>query len=422
MCTEHQWERENKILCPQCDMLVALPRLPWGTKGNCPRCKTTLMMKWRDPCRQPVQYAFSALLMLVLANLFPFATFSVKGINNAISLIEIPTLLFSDNYTSIAMLFMILVQLLPAFCMGCIIVLSLRWRLPLELRVMMAKVLFQCRSWCMVEIFLAGVLVSFVKLITYGDVGIGSSFIPYCLFCVLQVRAFQCVDRRILWNAISPLPGYPLQIKVGVSGIQQGLRACACCSAILPISQRRCPRCGCQGGARRTHSLQWTLALLVTALILYIPANLLPIMVTQALGLKLESTIVSGVFFLWGEGSYPIALVIFIASVMVPSLKIMAMTWLCWDAYYGRQGNREQMHFIYEIVEFIGRWSMIDVFVIAVLSALVHMGQLMNIYPDIGATLFGMVVIITMLASITFDPRLIWDREHSLITKEFQGE
>lgn len=147
-------------------------------------------------------------------------------------------------------------------------------------------------------------------------------------------------------------------------------------------------------------------------MLLYIPANLMPIMITEALGNKITSTIMAGVILLWSEGSYPVALVIFIASIMVPSLKMIAIGWLCWDAN-GQSSNgqdSERMHKIYEVVEFVGRWSMIDVFVIAVLSALVRIGRLMNIYPAIGALLFALVVILTMFAAMTFDPRLTWDR------------
>ncbi len=169
---------------------------------------------------------------------------------------------------------------------------------------------------------------------------------------------------------------------------------------------------------------QWTLALLVTSIMLYIPANLMPIMVTEALGNRMNSTIMAGVVLLWGSGSYPVAMVIFIASIMVPSLKMLAIGWLCWDAN-GRtkpRADSERMHLIYEVVEFAGRWSMIDVFVIAVLSALVRMGQLMSIYPATGAVLFALVVILTMLAAMTFDPRLTWDRASETINKEPQGD
>ena len=162
---------------------------------------------------------------------------------------------------------------------------------------------------------------------------------------------------------------------------------------------------------RRKNSLQWTMALLVTSIMLYLPANILPIMITDLLGDKMPSTILAGVILLWGEGSYPVAGVIFIASIMVPTLKMIAIAWLCWDAKGHGKRDSERMHLIYEVVEFVGRWSMIDVFVIAVLSALVRMGGLMSIYPAMGASMFALVVIMTMFAAMTFDPRLSWDRE-----------
>ncbi|MOA11933.1 Paraquat-inducible protein A [compost metagenome] len=206
--------------------------------------------------------------------------------------------------------------------------------------------------------------------------------------------------------------------------MRQGVRSCRCCTAILPADLTHCPRCHTNGYVRRRNSLQWTLALLATSVMLYIPANLMPIMVTEALGNKMNSTIMAGVILLWGEGSYPVAMVIFIASIMVPSLKMLAIGWLCWDAN-GKGKNRadsERMHLIYEVVEFVGRWSMIDVFVIAVLSALVHIGLLMSVYPATGALLFALVVILTMFAAMAFDPRLTWDRLNETIKKEPQGD
>lgn len=263
----------------------------------------------------------------------------------------------------------------------------------------------------MAEIFLAGVLVSFVKLMAYGSIGVGSSFLLGCLFCVLQLRAFQCVDRRWLWDDIAPMPELRQPLKPGVTGIRQGLRSCSCCTAILPADEPVCPRCSTKGYVRRRNSQQWTLALLVTSIMLYLPANILPIMVTDLLGSKMPSTILAGVILLWSEGSYPVAAVIFLASIMVPTLKMIAIAWLCWDAKGHGKRDSERMHLIYEVVEFVGRWSMIDVFVIAVLSALVRMGGLMSIYPAMGALMFALVVIMTMFSAMTFDPRLSWDRQ-----------
>lgn len=408
MCSSdhaHHW-----MLCPQCDLMTQLPDIRPGSKASCPRCHTTLVMNWQEPRRRPSGYAFSALVMLLLANLFPFVNMQVSGLSSEISLMQIPQVMVAEDYTSLATLFLLFVQGVPAFCMLAILLLVNQAPLPEPIRRWMARILFQLKSWGMAEIFLAGVLVSFVKLMAYGEIGIGTSFIPWCLFCVLQLRAFQCVDRRWLWQRVDPMPQLPIKPLAGISGLRQGVRSCSCCTAILPVDQRVCPRCGVAGHARRKHSLQWTLALLLTSVVLYIPANLLPIMVTEALGNQISSTIMAGVILLWSDGSYPVALVIFIASIMVPSLKMLAIGWLCLDAQgYGRRDG-EKMHLIYEVVEFVGRWSMIDVFVIAVLSALVRMGRLMSIYPAVGALLFALVVILTMFAAMTFDPRLTWDR------------
>lgn len=408
------------ILCPQCDLLVAIPEIAVGQKAKCPRCHTTLTSRWKEPRRRPIAYAVSALFMLLLSNLFPFVNMKVAGLGSEVTLIQIPQVLVSDDYASMASLFMILVQLMPALGMIFIIILCQGTSIPSHWQISIARNYFRLKAWCMVEIFLAGVLVSFVKLMAYGDVGVGTSFYPFVLFCILQLRAFQCTDRYWIWQQVAPAPKLEMPLRVGESGLSQGLRSCHCCMAILPVDQKQCGRCDTSGHARRKNSLQWTMALLITSIFLYIPANLLPIMITQVLGTPMPSTIMAGVVLLWSEGSYPVAMVILIASIMVPTLKMIAIGWLCWDANNNKEIDRERLHVIYEVVEFVGRWSMIDVFVIAVLSALVRMGQLMSIYPDIGAVLFASVVILTMFAAMTFDPRLIWDRAVMKSAKEPQ--
>jgi len=398
--------------------MVKLPDVPQGSRASCPRCHSVLTANWPEPRKRPTGYALAALFMLLLANLFPFITMKVAGLSSQISLLEIPRVMVSEDYSSLATLFLAFVQAIPALCMLTIILLVNRIPMPVSLRLGLARILFQLRSWGMAEIFMAGVLVSFVKLMAYGDIGLETSFWPWCLFCLLQLRAFQCVDRRWLWEQIAPMPSLPHAPEKGVSGLEQGLRSCPCCTAILAADHPDCPRCGVIAAPRRKHSLQWTLALLFTSLMIYIPANMLPIMVTETLGTPYPSNIMAGVILLWSDGSYPVALVIFIASIMVPSLKMLAIGWLCWNASGRGQRDSERMHLIYEIVEFVGRWSMIDVFVIAVLSALVRMGQLMNVYPATGALLFALVVILTMIAAMTFDPRLTWDRVREHTTKE----
>jgi paraquat-inducible protein A len=152
------------------------------------------------------------------------------------------------------------------------------------------------------------------------------------------------------------------------------------------------------------------MALLITAAVLYIPANVLPIMTTDQLGRSTDSTILGGVVLLMKMGSYPVAAVIFVASVLVPVSKLVALAWLCWSVARRHPTSHRQRTVLYRVTEFIGRWSMVDVFVVTILVALIHLGGLLRITPGAAAVAFGGVVIVTMLAAESFDPRLIWDQ------------
>ena len=160
---------------------------------------------------------------------------------------------------------------------------------------------------------------------------------------------------------------------------------------------------------RKHDSIQRTMALLVTASLLYIPANLYPVMYTDALGSSEASTIMGGVVLLINLGSAPVALVIFVFSVMVPSAKLMAMFYLVWTVERNSPLDRRQRSTLYRVVEFIGKWSMVDIFVVTILVALVQLGGLLVILPGIAAVSFAGVVIITIIAAESFDSRLIWD-------------
>jgi paraquat-inducible protein A len=187
------------------------------------------------------------------------------------------------------------------------------------------------------------------------------------------------------------------------------LAACHLCYKLAPATVHQCPRCGSAMHQRQNDSIQRTLALLVTATLLYIPANLYPIMYTDQLGTTEASTILGGVVLLINLGSVPVALVIFIFSVIVPSGKLMAMFYLVWTVERHSPLDPRQRSVMYRVVEFIGKWSMVDVFVVSILVALVHLGGLLVIRPGIAAVSFAGVVIVTMIAAENFDPRLIWD-------------
>jgi len=188
-----------------------------------------------------------------------------------------------------------------------------------------------------------------------------------------------------------------------------GLSSCHTCLKVVDATLHHCPRCGSIVHRRKSASLQRTLALLITSTILYVPANLLPIMYTDSLASTTGSTIMGGVVLLIKMGSAPIAAVIFFASVMVPLGKLMMMYYLCWTVARGQLGSERQRTITYRITEFIGKWSMIDVFVVSILVALVHLTGLLVFRPGAAALAFAGVVIVTMIAAESFDPRLIWD-------------
>ena len=268
------------------------------------------------------------------------------------------------------------------------------------------------KPWCMAEIFLAGVLVSFVKLASYGSISVGTGFAAYCLFVFFFIKAFVLVDPNEFWRAFEN-PTLPRPVLSGQTGLNQGVKLCRCCAAILPEEQKTCPRCGERNAARKKHSLQVTLALLMSSMMIYLPANIFPVMTTIFLGSGSDSTIIAGASYMWSSGSYFVGFVIFTASVVIPSLKIISLLWLCFTVKRKKNPGDAVCHTtekLYKAVEFVGRWSMIDVFVVIVVSALVQMAAVMSIFPREGIIYFAFVVIATMFAAEAFDSRLIWDR------------
>lgn len=197
---------------------------------------------------------------------------------------------------------------------------------------------------------------------------------------------------------------------LGDTAASQGLACCHICYKVAPAADHRCPRCGAGLHLRRPSSVQRTLALALTAAVLYVPANVFPIMTTTQLGDATPSTIIGGVLLLMHHGDLPIALIIFVASVLVPISKLLALTWLCWSVTYGDPTSHHERTRLYRMTELVGKWSMTDVFVVAILVALVQFGGLLLIKPGTAALAFGGVVVMTMLAAESFDPRLIWDQ------------
>ena len=198
-----------------------------------------------------------------------------------------------------------------------------------------------------------------------------------------------------------------------LTAAEAGLVSCEMCGRLSrpagAIELGYCPYCGAGLAWRRHHSIQVTWALVIAAAICYVPANVLPVLTTNALGSSDSDTIISGVVFLYTSGSWPLALIVLIASVMVPLGKLVALSYLLVTVQRGSlRSNRERTR-LYRLVEVIGRWSMLDVFVDTFTVALVQLQPLMSVEPGAGVLFFAAVVVLTMFAAQSFDPRLIWD-------------
>lgn len=192
------------------------------------------------------------------------------------------------------------------------------------------------------------------------------------------------------------------------SALAQGLQGCPVCTSVGSAESTQCGQCGAKLHANWDYSIQHTWAWLITSVVLYIPANFLPITYTRFLGNETESTIMGGVVTLWEHGSEPIAVVIFVASVVVPLSKMVVLAWLCLSVQLGSKFALAHKTKLYRATEFVGRWSMIDVFVVAILVALIQLGNVMTILPGAAALAFAAMVVTTMLAALAFDPRLLW--------------
>ena len=198
-----------------------------------------------------------------------------------------------------------------------------------------------------------------------------------------------------------------------MTAMQQGLQSCEGCGLLSRPApgeeEGRCPRCDETLAFRKPGSLQRTWAYVIAAAICYVPANLLPVLTTTTAAGADSDTILQGVVLLWSPTGWPLSLIVLIASIMIPSAKILALGYLLITVQRGSVKNNEQRIRLYRMVKFIGRWSMVDVFVDTFTAALVQLQPLMSVEPGPGLFFFAAVVVLTMLAVESFDPRLIWD-------------
>jgi paraquat-inducible protein A len=408
------------IACHECDLLQRALPLPRNGVLRCCRCNAELSRGHPDSLERALAFTLTSMVLFVIGNAFPIVGLAVNGNLVQTTLLGAVRVLYDDGMWPIAGLVFATTFLMPFLQMTAMayLLLPLRFgRVPYRSDLVF-RVLQLARPWGMTEVLILGMLVALVKLAHIANVVPGTALWSFGALMLLLAAAAAAFDPREMWERVggagSASAGASGATTLpGVTAADCGLLVCHSCE--LPSKSEPhardacCPRCGARLHFRKPNSIARTWAFLIAAVILYVPANVLPVMHTSSLFGAQKDTILSGVVYLWTSGSWPLAVLVFIASIAVPMLKIIALVFLAVSVQFHSTWQPEQRTRIYRLVELVGRWSMLDIYVITMLVALVQFNALATISAGPAAVAFGAVVVLTMFAAMSFDPRLIWD-------------
>ncbi len=405
--------------CPGCGLFQIVPALGPNMRSNCVRCGTALRFTRADPMNHHLALTFTALVLFVVVWLAMLMKVSTAGIVHETTLNSGPIELVNRGLwpLALAVAFTTAIAPLGKFAGTLYVLLGLKMRhLPPNLRGVFL-VARRLGTWSMLEVLLLGVFVAYTKLGDLVTIELGPAVYALGLLTIVIVWAELALDPQAVWEEIerrgqthAPMPAEaPLDFRPGAAGCE------GCGLVCVPAEgDGRCPRCGSRVHERKPGSIARTWAMVIAAAILYIPANVYPVLTVIQLGAGEPSTILGGVEELLASQLYPLALLVFFASILVPLFKLLGLGVMLTATQLGAPGAgarillRERTQ-LYHVVAWIGRWSMVDIFMESLLGALVQFGRAVTIEPGIGAVAFCAVVFITILAAEAFDPRLMWD-------------
>ncbi len=396
--------------CHHCGLLQRLPEMPTGGKAVCGRCRSVLHRYHPRTADHALALALAGVILFIVSNSFPFLMLELKGQVTRITLLSGVRELFAQGMPLLAILVFCTSILAP----GLLLLILLSVLAPLRFGAVppyvpaLARLIPPLLPWVMVEVFILSILVALVKLAGMATVVLGAALWALAALMVVLSAAMARLDLHTLWERISPASahGRPDPASRPIS--------CATCGLLNAPDRRggtplRCRRCGARLHRRKPHSLQRTWALVAAALICYAPANLLPVMISGYGGWYRSDTILEGVVYMLFHGNWPLAVIIFVASILVPLTKILILIYLLITVRLGSARRPVDRTRLYRVTEVIGKWSMVDIFVVTIMTGLVQLGNWGIVRPAPGAIFFGAVVVITMAAAMSFDPRLIWD-------------
>ncbi len=409
--------------CPDCGLFLMLPELPAYAVARCPRCASVLRRGRVDPVGRPLVLALTGLMLLLIASQTSFLDLSINGVGRDTTVFTGPQALEQQGMWELGVVVLITTILAPLARLLAIlwVLAGLRLTRPgvvtggllgadhLAHVFRWAEAL---RPWAMVEVFLLGLFVAYSRLIALAHVDVGHAVYAMAALMLAMAGVDATMDPDTVWQELERRQAGGIAPSLAPGAADPGAAGwvgCDGCGLVSPAAERQCRRCGARLRARKTASLSRTWALMLAAACLYVPANILPVLTLIRLGRGAPSTILGGAEELLRGGQWPLALLVFVASIMVPMLKLIGLTVMLVTTQRGSVARLRERTVLYRIVDMIGRWSMIDVFMISILTALVRMGLVASVFPGAGAVAFCGVVILTILAALSFDPRLMWD-------------
>ena len=421
----HPLADTSLIACPHCDLLQRLPDLESAASARCPRCNYELWRRREDSLNRTTALATAAALLYMVANTVPMLGLTVVGREASTTVIGGAGHLWQNGQVTVAILVLFTAVVAPGLQIILMLAILLGARRQPSPRWVGTLLRHHgaTQTWSMVEVMILGVLVALVKIGDYATVIPGTALFVLGALIVALAAMQASFEPREVWERIqwarSPNSGAvdeeiaPTDVKGALTAMQQALQGCETCRLLSRPApgeeEGRCPRCGDTLGFRTRGSIQRAWAFLIAASICYVPANVLPVLTTTTAAGTESDTILQGVVLLWSPTGWPLSLIVLVASIMIPSAKILTLGYLLVAVQRGAVENNEQRIRLYRTVEFIGRWSMVDVFVDTFTAALVQLQPLMSVEPGPGLVFFAAVVVLTMLAVESFDPRLIWD-------------
>lgn len=430
-------EIERYVICHKCHTPHQKIALLVGQRARCRECGAILYRYDPRYLIRAQALAVTGMILFLMANLFPLVQIDLIGHQQYVSIFEAIHRLYVGGFYVVAVGVALMVLIIPAMVMvnyGVVIMLMRRrkgQRVVHDLLVRLAHLL----PWSMVDIFTVSILVALVKLRGEVSIHMGLSFWALLLYVGIDLYLIKAKRLGYLWELYDRIysPSTAADDATHSSAqtgntlleeatMQKKLIRCPVCEAVN-VDQGGaivCHRCRSRVYRYPRYGARHTWALLITAMILYIPANLYPVLEVKNILGHTSNTIIGGVVVLWDQGSYPIALIIFVASVLVPLLKFILLLYLLISVHYPVAESKATRHRMHALIEAIGSWSMMDVFVVTVLAGLVRYEHF-SILVGSGATAFVLMVFFTMLAALSYDPRLIQEdprkrRQHAFNT------